>query len=108
MAPAIALVPATTSDSSMAVRDPQAELLETHGTRILCVAEIRGQLSKLNALAKKYNASCIIHSGNFGFFDSESISRISLKYVSRELLKIWLHMLIFHTNKLLSSLFTFL
>jgi hypothetical protein len=45
------------------------------------VAEIRGKLSHLNELAKEHNASCIIHTGNFGFFDSDSIRRISPKYV---------------------------
>lgn len=79
--------PSSIASSSPAVNitmptpSPQVKLLTSSGKRILCVAEIRGQLSKLNELAKKYDASCIIHSGNFGFFDSNSISRISLKYV---------------------------
>lgn len=46
------------------------------GTRILCVADIRGKLSSLNDLAQKYNASHIVHTGSFGFFDSGSIARI--------------------------------
>lgn len=48
-----------------------------HGLRILCIAEIRGQLTHLNALAKKHNADCIVHTGNFGFFDASSVARIS-------------------------------
>lgn len=61
--------------------DQAHRIIESNGKRILCVSEIRGQISKLNTLAKKHNASYVIHSGNFGFFDSESISRISPKYV---------------------------
>lgn len=40
-------------------------------------------MSNLNVLARKYQASCIIHSGNFGFFDSGSIARISVKILKQ-------------------------
>lgn len=46
------------------------------GVRILAVAEIRGKLAHLNLLALQYKAQCIIHTGNFGFFDMESTKRI--------------------------------
>ena len=49
----------------------------------MCIAELRGQLSNLNVLARQYDASCIIHSGNFGFFDSGSIARISVKILKQ-------------------------
>ncbi|KAK9466606.1 hypothetical protein V1512DRAFT_263030 [Lipomyces arxii] len=48
-------------------------------TRILCVADVRGQLSILNQLAKTHNASCIIHTGDFGFYDRESVPKITDK-----------------------------
>lgn len=40
-------------------------------------------MSQLNALAEKYDANCIIHSGNFGFFDASSVSRISVKILKQ-------------------------
>ncbi|KAG1739949.1 uncharacterized protein EDB91DRAFT_1134700 [Suillus paluster] len=48
----------------------------THG-RILCVADIRGRLSGLNDLAREANAKAIIHTGDFGFFESNSLDRIN-------------------------------
>lgn len=56
-------------------------MLTAQGCRILCISEIRGKLSSFNELAKKHNASCIIHTGNFGFFDTGSIERISPKII---------------------------
>lgn len=47
------------------------------GVRILLAAEVRGELSKLNRLAEAERADCIVHTGNFGFFDEESARRIS-------------------------------
>lgn len=74
-------IPFQALPSKSAASDPNVTVMNAHGNRILCLAEIRGQLSQLNNLAKKYEASCIIHSGNFGFFDSGSINRISPTYV---------------------------
>lgn len=56
-----------------------AKVVTTNGLRILCISELRGKLSQLNILASKYKADCIIHSGNFGFFDAGSVARISVK-----------------------------
>ncbi|KAK9356893.1 hypothetical protein V1505DRAFT_374852 [Lipomyces doorenjongii] len=47
--------------------------------RILCVADVRGQLSILNQLAKEHNASFIIHTGDFGFYDRESVPKVTDK-----------------------------
>lgn len=45
----------------------QTKVLDlTHG-RILCIADIRGNISHLNALAAEANADAIIHTGDFGF-----------------------------------------
>ncbi|CCH40724.1 hypothetical protein BN7_258 [Wickerhamomyces ciferrii] len=57
------------------------KLIETKGLRILCIAEIRGNLSLLNDLAENFNADLIIHTGSFGFFDNESISKIHESYL---------------------------
>ncbi|KAF3904041.1 hypothetical protein AA313_de0209322 [Arthrobotrys entomopaga] len=47
--------------------------------RILCVADVRGDLLSLNELAKKTNADIILHTGDFGFYDNTSITRIAEK-----------------------------
>ncbi|OLL25819.1 hypothetical protein NEOLI_000541 [Neolecta irregularis DAH-3] len=47
--------------------------------RILCVADIRGNLSQINELAKEANAQAVIHTGDFGFYDSDSLPRVSNK-----------------------------
>ncbi|KAF3917743.1 hypothetical protein ABW20_dc0101590 [Dactylellina cionopaga] len=47
--------------------------------RILCVADVRGDLLSLNELAKKTNADYILHTGDFGFYDNTSIHRIAEK-----------------------------
>ncbi|KAE9408097.1 hypothetical protein BT96DRAFT_914096 [Gymnopus androsaceus JB14] len=47
-----------------------------HG-RILCIADIRGRLSSINDLARQVNAVAVIHTGDFGFFESNSLSRIN-------------------------------
>ncbi|CAN6654835.1 hypothetical protein TRVA0_027S01486 [Trichomonascus vanleenenianus] len=49
------------------------------GIRILCIAEVRGKLSLINELAEEHRADVVIHTGNFGFFDSESVKRIPAK-----------------------------
>ena len=46
----------------------QTKLIDTVHGRILCVADIRGQLSSLNDRARDANAKAIIHTGDFGFF----------------------------------------
>lgn len=56
-------------------------LIQSDDTRILVVSDIRGQLSLFNKLAKQYKASMIIHTGNFGFLDKESIDRIHESYL---------------------------
>lgn len=55
----------------------QTKLIDTVQGRILCLADIRGHLSALNDLARETNVKAIIHTGDFGFFESQSIARIS-------------------------------
>jgi len=57
---------------------PQTHVVldDGHG-RVLAVADIRGKLSQLNALAAEHNAQAIIHTGDFGFFEHSSLDRIS-------------------------------
>ncbi|KAH7912440.1 hypothetical protein BJ138DRAFT_1083537 [Hygrophoropsis aurantiaca] len=55
----------------------QTKVLDTAHGRILCIADIRGRLSGLNDLAREANAQAIIHTGDFGFFESNSLDRIN-------------------------------
>ncbi|KAF7290023.1 DUF2433 domain-containing protein [Mycena chlorophos] len=55
---------------------PRSQVLETASGRILCIADIRGRLAALNDLAKAANAVAIIHTGDFGFLDAESLHKM--------------------------------
>ncbi|KIY45172.1 hypothetical protein FISHEDRAFT_49959 [Fistulina hepatica ATCC 64428] len=55
----------------------QTSVLDTHHGRILCIADIRGRLSAINDLAREVNASAVIHTGDFGFFEADSLQRIN-------------------------------
>ncbi|TFK56295.1 hypothetical protein OE88DRAFT_1622507 [Heliocybe sulcata] len=55
----------------------QTKVLDTVHGRLLCIADIRGRLSGLNDLAREVNASAIIHTGDFGFFEASSLERIN-------------------------------
>ncbi|KAF5364303.1 hypothetical protein D9756_000914 [Leucocoprinus leucothites] len=52
-------------------------VLDAGHARVLCIADIRGKLSSLNDLARQENAAAIIHTGDFGFFDANSLDRIT-------------------------------
>ena len=36
-----------------------------------------GKLSQINAMARRLNAQCVIHTGDFGFYDDDSLDRIN-------------------------------
>ncbi|KAI9499272.1 hypothetical protein BDB00DRAFT_226710 [Zychaea mexicana] len=54
-----------------------SSLMNIDGKRILCTADVRGNISQLNVLAREANADYIIHTGDFGFYDRSSLDRIS-------------------------------
>ncbi|PGH33890.1 hypothetical protein GX50_03290 [[Emmonsia] crescens] len=56
-------------------------VIQTGGVRVLCVADVRGNLKSLNELAKQARADHIIHTGDFGFYDDSSLERIADKTV---------------------------
>ncbi|KAI4177256.1 MAG: hypothetical protein LQ346_007724 [Caloplaca aetnensis] len=63
-----------------------SRVIQSGGTRILCVADVRGNLKSLNDLAKHARADHIIHTGDFGFYDEGSLDRIAdktLKHVAQ-------------------------
>ncbi|KAI9759569.1 MAG: hypothetical protein M4579_002235 [Chaenotheca gracillima] len=61
-------------------------VVQAGGVRVLCVADVRGNLRSLNELAKQARADHIIHTGDFGFYDDTSLERIAdktLKHVAQ-------------------------
>lgn len=60
---------------------PAVRLVNAESARILFVADIRGNLSYFNTLAEVHQPDIIIHTGNFGFLDHESVSRIHESYL---------------------------
>ena len=61
--------------------NPHISIYNTNNVKILVVADIRGNLSYFNTLSKIHNPDFIIHTGNFGFIDNESISKIHESYL---------------------------
>ncbi|THH08027.1 hypothetical protein EW145_g2983 [Phellinidium pouzarii] len=55
----------------------QTKVIDTIAGRILCIADVRGRLSSLNDMAREVGAKAIIHTGDFGFFESSSLERIN-------------------------------
>lgn len=75
-----------------------SRVVQNGPTRILCVADVRGKadylsfsgavtnfdlvpgnLKSLNDLAQQAKANYIIHTGDFGFYDEDSLKRIADK-----------------------------
>ncbi|CAO1613772.1 unnamed protein product [Jaminaea pallidilutea] len=68
-----------TSAKSSKTTMPPPHVIEGPSGRILCIADVRGNLRSLNALAAEHKAAAIIHTGDFGFYDSNSLTRIADK-----------------------------
>ncbi|WWC85424.1 uncharacterized protein L201_000287 [Kwoniella dendrophila CBS 6074] len=54
---------------------PKIVLTGTTG-RILCVADIRGDYHELNRLIREHEATAVIHTGDFGFMNADSVDRM--------------------------------
>ncbi|KAF2837584.1 hypothetical protein M501DRAFT_986389 [Patellaria atrata CBS 101060] len=64
----------------------QGRVIQNGSARVLCIADVRGNLRSLNKLAADAKASYIIHTGDFGFYDDRSLDRIAektLKHVAQ-------------------------
>ncbi|KAI9591823.1 hypothetical protein BDF19DRAFT_389009 [Syncephalis fuscata] len=62
--------------------DISASIIGTSGNaRILCLADIRGNLSLIDELADRVNAAAVIHTGDFGFFVPESLDRVDYRTI---------------------------
>ncbi|TID13190.1 ser/Thr protein phosphatase family protein [Venturia nashicola] len=57
----------------------QGRVIQQGPVRVLCVADVRGNLRSLNTLAKEARANYIVHTGDFGFYDDRSLDRIAEK-----------------------------
>ncbi|KIX03876.1 uncharacterized protein Z518_07429 [Rhinocladiella mackenziei CBS 650.93] len=61
-------------------------VIQSGPIRVLCIADVRGNLKSLNDLAKTARADYILHTGDFGFYDNTSLERIAektLKHVAQ-------------------------
>lgn len=64
----------------------QGRVVQQGSIRVLCIADVRGNLQSLNQLAADARANYIIHTGDFGFYDDRSLDRIAektLKHVAQ-------------------------
>lgn len=57
----------------------QGRVVQAGAARVLCIADVRGNLRSLNELARNARADYIIHTGDFGFYDDSSLERIAEK-----------------------------
>ncbi|CAI4220012.1 unnamed protein product [Parascedosporium putredinis] len=77
---------ATNLPPGAALLPNQGRIIQTGPIRVLCIADVRGNLRSLNDLAKQARADHIIHTGDFGFYDATSLERIAektLKHVAQ-------------------------
>ena len=51
-----------------------------HASKLRCSDLTAGNLKSLNDLAQQAKANYIIHTGDFGFYDEDSLQRIADKY----------------------------
>ena len=49
--------------------------------RILLISDTHGELSHVNKLVAIEGADCVIHAGDFGFYEEESLSRLSQREI---------------------------
>ncbi|KAK3829318.1 MAG: hypothetical protein J3Q66DRAFT_28056 [Benniella sp.] len=59
------------------MNSPAPQTINTPAGKVLCVADLRGNISQLNELADQTEAKLIIHCGDFGFYEPDSLDRIS-------------------------------
>ena len=72
----LGLIPSGLTDGLPNTRIDTIELQNGNG-RILCISDLRGNFSRLNELAAQHNARAVIHTGDFGLYDKESIDRMA-------------------------------
>lgn len=81
---------------------PAPHVVTAGGLRVLCIAEVRGELHVINTLATKYRADLVVHTGNFGFFDVGLVLRIHDSYLRH--IAAFLRLVLPHTFNLVGQL----
>lgn len=64
-----------------------AQIVESGGSKLLLAADACGSLRELGALAAQHGAAAVLHTGLFGFFDSDSALRMSEAHLTRVALR---------------------
>ncbi|KAG9322524.1 hypothetical protein KVV02_003036, partial [Mortierella alpina] len=59
------------------MNSPTPQTINTPAGKVLCVADLRGNISQLNDLVDQTGAKLVIHCGDFGFYERDSLNRIS-------------------------------
>ncbi|KAG0337158.1 hypothetical protein BG000_005758, partial [Podila horticola] len=59
------------------MNSPTLSTINTPAGKVLCVADLRGNISQLDDLVDQTGAKLIIHCGDFGFYERDSLTRIS-------------------------------
>ncbi|KAF9381212.1 hypothetical protein CPB97_007891 [Podila verticillata] len=59
------------------MNSPTLSTINTPAGKVLCVADLRGNISQLDELVDQTGAKLIIHCGDFGFYERDSLTRIS-------------------------------
>ncbi|OZJ05608.1 hypothetical protein BZG36_01469 [Bifiguratus adelaidae] len=54
-----------------------ATVMTVDSVRIICISDVRGNISQINTLAAEANAQYVIHTGDFGFYEPASLDRIT-------------------------------
>ncbi|WWC67239.1 uncharacterized protein I206_101146 [Kwoniella pini CBS 10737] len=67
---------ASTEKTTPSTSAPPRVVLSGKTGRILCVADIRGDYHELNRLIKEHEATAVIHTGDFGFMNEDSVDRM--------------------------------
>ncbi|KAL6709961.1 hypothetical protein ACN47E_000746 [Coniothyrium glycines] len=79
-------VPSGPAPGAVPLLPNQGRVIQQGSARVLCIADVRGNLQSLNQLAADARANYIIHTGDFGFYDDRSLDRIAdktLKHVAQ-------------------------
>jgi len=76
----VAIPPVTSQEQSVInVTEHVSVLKLCDKYSVICITETKGHIKMINEIAKRHNACAVIHAGDFGFHDTESYKRLSIK-----------------------------
>ncbi len=74
------IIPSDKPDTSVdAIAEKISVVTIDDYNNIVCITETKGHLRNINEIARRHNARAIIHTGDFGFYDSNSYQHLSNK-----------------------------